>query len=62
MGKIIINNALGADIEIESKCGICGETHRYRLKERRICSKNACYEESKKRQQRESSSEHPSHS
>ena len=52
MGKLIIKNTYGGDIELESKCGICGKPFTYRLKERRVCSNEDCYKESKKRQNR----------
>lgn len=52
MGKMTIGNLLGGDIFITSICNICGEEHAYRLKEKRICSKDKCYDESKKRSAR----------
>lgn len=52
MGKITINNIYGADINIESTCNICGKIHTYRLKERKICSDDKCYIESKKRNEK----------
>lgn len=52
MGKLVIKNLYGGDIEIESACRICGKTHTYRLKERQICNDDKCFEESKRRHER----------
>ena len=49
MSKMAINNLFGADIVITSTCNICGKEHTYRLKERKVCSNDDCYKESKKR-------------
>jgi hypothetical protein len=53
MGKIIVNNMYGGDIEIESICSICKKVHKYRIKERKICDSPTCYEESKRRYERD---------
>jgi len=52
VGKLIVKNTYGGDIEIISKCGICQKEFTYRLKERRVCPNEECYKESKKRQNR----------
>lgn len=52
MGDLKIKNLYGADIEITSKCSICGKDFIYRLRERKTCGDDACYEESKKRRER----------
>ena len=46
MGKMVINNLYGADIELISNCGICGKEHKYRVKEKKCCSDDKCYKES----------------
>ena len=53
MTKLSINNFYGADIEVESKCCICGKTFTYRLKERKICGDDVCFKESKRRRERD---------
>lgn len=52
MGKMTVKNLLGADIEVESTCGICGKQFKYRLKERKLCGSDACYNESNKRKEK----------
>lgn len=54
MGKLIINNLYGADIEMESTCGICGKSHKYRIKEKKVCQNNECFKESMARRNRSS--------
>ena len=49
MSKMAINNIYGADIMITSICNICNKEHTYRLKERKTCPDDKCYQESKKR-------------
>ena len=46
MGKMVINNLYGADIELTSTCGICGKEHKYRVKEKKTCANEECYKES----------------
>lgn len=52
MGKMIVNNLYGSDIMLVSTCGICNKEHTYRLKERKICPDDKCYQESKKRSEK----------
>ena len=52
VGQVIIKNLYGADMVVESVCSICGKTHQYRLKERKICSSDDCFNESKKRNEK----------
>ena len=52
MSKMAINNLFGADIVITSTCNICSKEHTYRLKERKVCSNDDCYKESKKRMEK----------
>lgn len=49
---MVINNLFGADIMITSVCNICNKEHVYRLKERKVCSNDECYKESKKRSEK----------
>lgn len=52
MGELRVKNLYGADIELIGKCGICNEEFTYRLKERKVCQKEACFKESIKRRER----------
>lgn len=52
MSHVLIKNIYGADIWITSTCNICNKEHTYRLKERRVCPDDKCYEESKKRSEK----------
>ena len=58
MGKLTVKNIYGGDLEIESKCGICGKEFTYRLKERKVCANDECYKESKKRRERNQNSKY----
>ena len=49
---MVVNNLYGADIMLTSICNICNKEHSYRLKERKICSDDKCYQESKKRSEK----------
>ena len=52
MGYLTIKNLFGGDLIITSTCNICNKEHTYRVKERKTCSDDKCYQESKKRSEK----------
>ena len=59
MGKMVIKNLYGADIELEGVCSICNKPFIYRIKERKICPDDKCYQESKRRYEKDNSRRRP---